>query len=149
MADIFSIKDVAQRFGLPISTIRYYDKQGLLPFVARDSAGNRVFTISDLNFIKTICCLKDTAMPLKQIRKYIQLCMAGVSTITTRSKMLEEHKQRVLSKRAEIDRALTEINTKISRYSAPDAAAIISREINFVTSEKHAHNLPTPLARAN
>lgn len=148
MENVLTIKEVAARFNLPISTIRYYDKQGLMPFVARDAAGNRVFTPSDLNFIKTICCLKNTDMPLTEIRQYINLCMAGTKTIPTRRKLLRAHKQRVLERRRKIDQALVEIDTKIDRYSAPNAEAIISREINFVQREKRAHQLPTPLANA-
>ena len=67
----YSINDVAVRFKLSVHTIRFYDKKGLLPFVLRNQKGNRVFTESDLNMIQTICCLKDTGMLIRDIKKYI------------------------------------------------------------------------------
>ena len=73
----YTIKDVAKIFGLSIYTIRFYDKEGLLPFVSRNKSGNRVFTESDVNLIKTICCLKNTGMQIKDIKKYIDFCMEG------------------------------------------------------------------------
>jgi DNA-binding transcriptional MerR regulator len=75
----YTIKEVSEIFDLSIYTLRYYDKQGLLPFVSKNASGYREFTESDLGFIYTICCLKNTGMPLKDIRTYIDYCMQGVS----------------------------------------------------------------------
>lgn len=58
MLETYTIKDVAEKFNLTISTIRYYDKKGLLPFVEKNTSGYREFTNSDLSMIHTICCLK-------------------------------------------------------------------------------------------
>jgi len=66
--------------GLSIYTIRFYDKEGLLPFVSRNKSGNREFTESDLNLFKMICCLKKTGVQIKDIKKYIDLCMKGAGT---------------------------------------------------------------------
>ena len=63
----YSIKEVSQKVGLSIYTLRFYDKQGLLPFVARNDAGYREFTDGDLNLIHTICCLKETGMKISDI----------------------------------------------------------------------------------
>ncbi|WP_369473136.1 MerR family transcriptional regulator [Secundilactobacillus kimchicus] len=56
----YAIGDVAEKFNLSISTIRYYDKRGLLPFVSKNKSGHRAFTDSDLKMLYTVCCLKDT-----------------------------------------------------------------------------------------
>lgn len=144
MKKIYSIKEVADYFQLPISTIRYYDKKGLLPFVSKNEAGYRVFSESDFGFIKTICCLKDTGMPIKDIKTYIQLCMQGTKTINQRKKMLQQHKKNVLQQQALIARSLQEIDTKIERYAAPEANNIIKAQINFVKNEKTDLNLKDP-----
>lgn len=73
----YSIKQVSQITGLSIYTIRYYDKQGLLPFVKRDSSGYRAFTDADMSLIHTICCLKNTQMKIADIKQYIDYCMIG------------------------------------------------------------------------
>jgi len=83
---IYTIKDISKILGLSIYTIRFYDKQGLLPFVSRNKSGNRAFTESDLDLFKMICCLKKTGMQIKDIKKYIDLCMKGASTIDLRKK---------------------------------------------------------------
>ena len=58
----YTIKDAAEIMKVPASTIRYYDKEGLLPFVGRDASGYRVFTEKDLATLRVIDCLKKTGM---------------------------------------------------------------------------------------
>lgn len=144
MKKTYSIKEVADYFDLPISTIRYYDKKGLLPFVSKNEAGYRVFSESDFGFIKTICCLKDTGMPISEIRQYIVLCMRGTSTIDQRKEILQQHKQNVLAEQALLTKSLKEIDTKIKRYASKDSQNIITSQIEFVQHEKKDLNLRDP-----
>ncbi len=99
----YSIKEVSKIFNLSIYTLRYYDKQGLLPFVSKNQSGYREFTESDLNLIHTICCLKNTGMPLKQIRTYIDCVMEGPVSIEARKQLLLDHRKVVLEKFREIN----------------------------------------------
>lgn len=144
MEKTYSIKEVADYFKLPISTIRYYDKKGLLPFVSKNEAGYRVFSESDFGFIKTICCLKNTGMPIKDIEAYIKLCMQGTKTIDQRKQMLQQHKQNVLKEQQLLAESLQEINTKIARYDSKDSKTIISAQIKFVKDEKRDLHLKDP-----
>jgi len=144
MPTTYSIKEVATMFDLSISTIHYYDKQGLLPFVDKNASGYRAFTQSDLNFIHTICCLKDTGMPIKTIKTYINLCMAGPDTIPDRRALLTAHKQAVLAKQAKLEASLAEIDDKLDRYNDPAARQLIETEINYVTKEKAEQHLANP-----
>lgn len=144
MEKTYSIKEVAEYFNLPISTIRYYDKKGLLPFVSKNEAGYRVFSQSDFGFIKTICCLKDTGMPIHEIKDYIGLCMQGTKTIKQRQAMLVQHKQNVLAQQRMIAHNLEEIDTKIERYSSDDSTKLISAQIKFVKNEKRDLHLKDP-----
>ena len=73
----YTVGKMARRLGVPASTIRYYDKEGLLPFVGRSSGGIRVFTEKDFEWLRIIECLKKTGMSLKDIREYIELAMQG------------------------------------------------------------------------
>ena len=82
----YSIKEVSEKVGLSIYTLRFYDKQRLLPFVARNQVGYREFTDGDLNIIHTICCLKDTGMKINDIREYVNDIMAGPTTIDEAAK---------------------------------------------------------------
>lgn len=144
MKKTYSIKEVATYFNLPISTIRYYDKKGLLPFVSKNEAGYRVFSKSDFGFIKTICCLKNTDMPIKNIKTYIDLCMQGTSTIHQRELMLQQHKQNILAKQKALADNLKEIDTKINRYADRNSTELIQKQINFVTTEKKELQLNNP-----
>ena len=66
----YTIKDAARIMGVPTSTIRYYDKEGLLPFVERLASGYRIFTEKDIATLRIIDCLKKTGMSIKEIRQF-------------------------------------------------------------------------------
>ncbi|MFD1418273.1 MerR family transcriptional regulator [Companilactobacillus keshanensis] len=136
MLKTYSIKEVAQKFDLSISTIRYYDKRGLLPFVAKNKSGYRVFTETDLNLIKTVVCLKNTGMAIKNIQKYIQLVMQGPDSIEQRKQLLELHKQQVIQKQKLLSENLQEINFKINKYNSKNAKEVIKTELAYVLAEK-------------
>ena len=88
----YSIGDVAEEMNLPTSTLRYYDRKGLLPFVDRDSAGRRSFKDNDLNFLQVIECMKKCGMTITEIRHFIDLCMQGDVTLMGRYELLEKDK---------------------------------------------------------
>lgn len=71
MSKSYSIGEVAHQFGLSISTIRYYDKQGLIPNLNKDQTGNRTFTEQNMATIKIIQCLKLAGMQIKDIKVFI------------------------------------------------------------------------------
>ncbi|MGF7437177.1 MerR family transcriptional regulator [Lentilactobacillus senioris] len=144
MTKTYSIHEVAELFDLPISTIRYYDKKGLLPFVAKNEAGNREFTRADLGFIKTICCLKNTGMPIKNIRQYIQYCMQGPTSMAERHALLEHHRQQVLNEQAKIAANLVEIDRKIAKYSDPSSTELIANQLRIAGQEKVSLGLDNP-----
>lgn len=112
----YTIHQVAEKFDLTAHTIRYYDKEGLLPFVERSSAGNREFTDSDLDWLKLICCLKNTGMQIKQIKQYIDLCMQGDETLGIRRQMFIEHRKEVLKQIQDLQKNLETIDYKINFY---------------------------------
>ncbi len=86
----YTIGQIAEIIHESPYTLRYYDKEGLLPFVKRTPSGIRVFEESDLELFSVIQCLKSTGMPLKEIAKFVQLYMEGDSTIPQRWQMFEE-----------------------------------------------------------
>lgn len=136
MPETYTIKEVAEMFDLTISTIRFYDKKGLLPFVAKNESGYREFTESDLNMIHTVCCLKNTGMPIHEIKQYIEYCMDGSKTIPQRRALLQEHKEEVLRQQAQLMENLKEIDIKIDRYNSPQAKELIDAQVAYVKKEK-------------
>ena len=77
----YTIQQVSKMTHIPATTLRYYDKEGLLPFVERSSGGIRMFQEKDYEWLKVISCLKKAGMSLKDIREYINLAMQGDDTI--------------------------------------------------------------------
>ena len=93
---IYTVGEMAQKLGVPASTLRYYDKEGLLPFVERSSGGIRMFRENDFEWLQVIRCMKKAGMSIKDIRQYIELSMQGDDTIDTRLEMFR-HQREVLT----------------------------------------------------
>lgn len=70
---IYTVGEMAQKLGVPASTLRYYDKEGLLPFVERSSGGIRMFRENDFEWLQVIRCMKQAGMSIKDIRQYPRL----------------------------------------------------------------------------
>ncbi len=112
----YTIKQAAEKVNLTVHTLRYYDKEGLLPFVSRDKAGNRVFSDGDLDWLGLICCLKNTGMPIKQIAIYIRWCLEGDSSLEARLNLLLQHREAVMQQINALQNTLEVINYKIDHY---------------------------------
>ena len=85
---MYSIGQVAEMFGLPISTLRYYDKQGLFPNMERVS-GIRKFSEAEIEALRVIECLKKAGMEIKDIRQFMDWCVEGPATYPQRKAMFE------------------------------------------------------------
>jgi DNA-binding transcriptional MerR regulator len=112
----YTIAQTAAKTGISIYTLRYYDKEGLLPYVKRDDKDNRVFTEEDLGWLSFILCLKNTGMSLKEIREYIKLCEEGDSTLEHRLRIFHQQKETVNQRIAELEEYQKMIDYKIGFY---------------------------------
>ena len=91
----YSIGETAKILGVNPSTLRYYDKEGLLPFVSRTDGGIRVFKENDMEWLKLIECLKKTNMPIKEIKRFIDLYEEGDHTAAQRLEIIRNQKESV------------------------------------------------------
>ena len=91
----YTIKEAARMMGVAPSTIRYYDKEGLLPFVGRLASGYRFFTEKDLATLRMIDCLKKTGMPIKKIRQFSEWLAQGDGTLPQRYEMFLDRRREV------------------------------------------------------
>lgn len=112
----YSIGKAAEMSGLTPHTLRYYDKEGLLPFVGRTDSGQRSFTDSDIEWLAIISCLKNTGMQIKDIKEYIDWCKQGKDTLEKRRAMFVKQKRIVEEKMNEYQKWLDKINYKIWYY---------------------------------
>ncbi|WP_143462315.1 MerR family transcriptional regulator [Levilactobacillus enshiensis] len=141
---IYMIKAAAEKTRLSVDTLRFYDKEGLLPFVSRNQSGYRAFTDGDLRLLKTITCLKNTGMKISEIRRYIAYVMQGPSSVPQRQAMLLAHREAILAEQQRVLANLKEIDLKLSVYSSPEAVQMITLERAYAKAEKVANGLPDP-----
>ncbi|RIP37083.1 MerR family transcriptional regulator [Staphylococcus gallinarum] len=109
-----NVKDVAEKIGISAHTIRYYDKSGLFPFIMRDHNGNRNFTEEDLYWIEFIKCMRQTHMPIAQIKEIAELYHQGATTKNKRMKILKSHQQNLIHQSALIEEALDTLEHKFT-----------------------------------
>ncbi|MEK3948638.1 MerR family transcriptional regulator [Paenibacillus sp. FSL H7-0703] len=112
-----SISEASAKFNIPESTLRYYEKKGLLPLIERDEAGRRLFSENQMALLETVICLKNTHMPISHIKQYIDWILEGNSTLETRLNMMQNHKQAVLDEISMMTESLKGIDFKITRYT--------------------------------
>ena len=117
----YTISEAAQKTGLPPSTIRYYDKEGLLPNIKRKN-GIRVFEDMDLRLMGLLTCLKNTGMPIKRIRDYVELTSKGDDTLRERYEIIKAQRQFVLDQIEQLQYYLEELDFKDWYYNKALAA---------------------------
>ena len=112
----YTISEIAQMLGVAPSTLRYYDKEGLLPPIKRSPGGNRVFEQQDYEWLLIIECLKKAGMQLKDIRVYLQLTQQGDSTIAERKHMFEQRRTEVRTQIESLCQTLSILDYKCWYY---------------------------------
>jgi len=112
----YSIKDIAKITGIPSSTIRFYDKEGLLLDVERKESGYRVFTEEHIRTLRLIECLKDTGMPIKDIQTFFDWVRQGESTMQKRYEMFKEQRHTVEEQIKHLQKTLEIIDFKCELY---------------------------------
>lgn len=112
----YSIGDVSKMLNISISTLRYYDKEGLLPLVNRTNGNIRIFDDTDIECLKMIECLKNTGLPLKNIKQFFEWCEEGDSTIDKRYELFLHQKENTEKQIELLQKALDRINYKCEFY---------------------------------
>lgn len=118
----YTISEVGKKLGLSAPTLRYYDKEGILPFVDRSANGIRRFKDTDLDWLRLIECLKSSGLPIKEIKKFIDWYMEGDSTLQQRCDMFHERKKIVEAQIEELQKTLDAISYKCWFYETALAA---------------------------
>ena len=111
------IGELARRTGLTAYTLRYYERIGLLPYAARGLSGVRDYDPSILGWIEFLGRLKTTEMPIRNMLRYAKLRALGAGTTTERCALLEEHREHVQTRIAELQACLQILDTKIAGYA--------------------------------
>ncbi|MCM1364017.1 MAG: MerR family transcriptional regulator [Faecalibacterium sp.] len=112
---MYTIGQVSKMFNLPISTLRYYDKEGLFPDMQR-SSGIRKFGEKELEALRVIECLKKSGLEIKDIKQFMQWCAEGSKTYPQRRELFLKQKEMVESEIRRMEKTLDMINFKCWYY---------------------------------
>lgn len=118
----YTIREASEMFHLPATTLRYYDKQGLLPFMERKASGYRIFSENDIAMLRVIECLKRSGMSIREIRRFTDLTQKGDASLAERHQLFLERKQAVEEQLKEMQEMLDFINHKCWYYETALAA---------------------------
>ena len=118
----YTVGEMVNIMGVPASTLRYYDKEGLLPFVERTSGGIRMFKEQDYEWMKIIECMKRAGMPIKDIRDYIELALEGDATIHERLQLFQNQKRLVQEQMKSLQHTLDVLDYKCWYYETAESA---------------------------
>ena len=132
---VYTVGEMAKLLDVPASTLRYYDKEGLLPFVERSSGGIRMFQESDFEWLRVIDCLKKAGMSIRDIREYIHLAMEGDSTIALRLELFRRQRRTLEAQMAQLRETMERLDYKCWFYETALAAGTVDVPKNMAQEE--------------
>ena len=113
---LYSMKQTCEKTGLSYDTLKFYCNEGLVPNVKRDKNNYRVFSDRDIEWIKSLSCLKSCNMSITEMKEYLDLCMQGESSIPERQKVLYLKLKELQNKINEIQDSINYIHWKQNFY---------------------------------
>ena len=111
-----TIAEVSQKYGLPADTLRYYEKEGLIPPVHRTASGLRDYTQQDCNWVEFIKCMRGAGLSIATLREYVRLFKQGDRTLQKRKNLLLQERQHLQARIQEQQAVLERLNYKIKIY---------------------------------
>jgi DNA-binding transcriptional MerR regulator len=113
-----TIKDVAAKYGLTEDTLRYYEKEGLIPSVKRTAGGIRNYDEESENWVAFIACMRNAGISIEALQEYVSLFEKGDSTISERKAILERERNNLARKIKEEKAVLDRLDKKIANYES-------------------------------
>ena len=113
---LYSMKETCDKTGLTYDTLKFYCNEGLIPNVKRNKSNYRVFNDDDINWIKSLSCLKKCGMSIVEMKEYLNLCLKGKSSIPERQFVLDAKLCELENKKQEIQEAIDFVHWKQNFY---------------------------------
>lgn len=113
---MYTMMQVCRELDLTYQTLKFYCNEGLVPNVKRAANNYRVFDEHDVNWIRSLACLKRCGMSIQEMKEYLALCLQGQSTIPRRMELLENYKRSLHARMAELQDSLDFIAWKENFY---------------------------------
>ena len=115
-----NIAEISKQYGLTADTLRYYERIGLLPAVARNKSGNRDYSEVDCERIEFIKCMREAGLSIEVLTKYMHLFLEGDSTLKEREELLIAERDRLQARLEHMQSTLKRLNRKITAYQNGD-----------------------------
>lgn len=113
---MYSMKETCEKVGMSYQTLKFYCNQGLIPNVKRDKNNYRIFDENNIEWIKSLFCLKKCGMSIEEIKQYLDLCLIGESTIPKRKELLDIKRKELVEKLGQIQESIDYIDWKQGFY---------------------------------
>ena len=113
---MYTMMQACKETNMSYQALKYYCNEGLVPNVKRDSNNRRVFDEHDVNWIRSLACLKRCGMSIQEMKEYLALCLQGQSTIPQRMELLENYRRSLHARMAELQDSLDFIAWKENFY---------------------------------
>lgn len=113
---MFTMKETCTLVNMSYETLKYYCNQGLVPNVKRDKNNRRVFDQYDINWLKSLSCLKNCGMSINEMKSYVEMCLKGKSSIPERKAMLSAKKEALIQSISELQASIDYIDWKQQFY---------------------------------
>lgn len=113
---MYTMKQACEQTGMTYENLKFYCNQGLVPNVKRDSQNRRVFDDRDIAWINSLSCLRNCGMSIQEMKAYIELCLAGESTIPERKAILFKKRKTLEAEQKRIQESINYIAWKQSFY---------------------------------
>jgi DNA-binding transcriptional MerR regulator len=110
------IAEVAERTGLTPDTLRWYEREGMIPHVARGTDRRRRYDEQSVQRIELLVRLRATGMPTSEMREFAELFSGGIETHKRRLEMLLAHRRRIVARQQRLAECLDAVDTKIKFY---------------------------------
>ena len=110
------ISEVSKKYNISPDTLRYYEKEGLLPNVKKNASGIREYSENDCNWVEFIKCMRGAGLSIEALAKYIELFYKGDSTKEERKNILTEERAKLIEKRDAIQATIDRLDYKIDAY---------------------------------
>ncbi len=119
---VYTVGEIAKMLDVAPSTLRYYDREGLLPFVVRSNGGIRMFREEDIGWLRVIGCMKKAGMSISSIRDYISMALKGDETIDERLKMFQHQREVLQAQMSELQHTMDVVDYKCWYYETAKTA---------------------------
>lgn len=121
-----TIKEVGEKFRVSEDTLRYYERVGMIPPVARTAGGIRHYDETAIRWVELAVCMRNAGLPVEAIIEYVRLYGQGDATISARLALLRRQRENLLAQKKRIEETLGRLNYKISRYEVAEKTGCLT-----------------------